>query len=196
MTYLEYKHRVEFGRDEYTEIAEDCEEHGLHWFASPWDVPSVEFLESFDVVAHKVASASITDHELLRALAATGKPIILSTGMSTIEEIDAAVEILGTQQADPHALHLHLPAAAGGGEPAHDHHAAGALRGAGRLFRARARPADLVGRGHAGRGGGGAAHHARPHHVGLGPRRLAGARRAASTWSGTSASSSRRSATV
>ncbi|AAZ54050.1 N-acetylneuraminate synthase family protein [Thermobifida fusca] len=93
MTYLEYKHRVEFGRDEYTEIAKICEENGLQWFASPWDVPSVEFLESFDVVAHKVASASITDHELLRALAATGKPIILSTGMSTIEEIDAAVEI-------------------------------------------------------------------------------------------------------
>ncbi|MEY9214388.1 N-acetylneuraminate synthase family protein [Thermobifida halotolerans] len=93
MTYLEYKHRVEFGRDEYTEIAKICDDHGLHWFASPWDVPSVEFLESFDVVTHKVASASITDHELLRALAATGKPIILSTGMSTIEEIDAAVEL-------------------------------------------------------------------------------------------------------
>ncbi len=93
MTYLEYKHRVEFGRDEYTEIAKICDENGLQWFASPWDVPSVEFLESFDVVAHKVASASITDHELLRALAATGKPIILSTGMSTIEEIDAAVEL-------------------------------------------------------------------------------------------------------
>lgn len=93
MTYLEYKHRVEFGRDEYTEIAKICDENGLQWFASPWDVPSVEFLESFDVVAHKVASASITDHELLRALAATGKPVILSTGMSTIEEIDAAVEL-------------------------------------------------------------------------------------------------------
>ncbi|GAA3760347.1 N-acetylneuraminate synthase [Spinactinospora alkalitolerans] len=93
MTYLEYKHRVEFGQDEYREIAKYAEECGLQWFASPWDVPSVEFLESFDVVTHKVASASITDHELLRALAATGRPIILSTGMSTIDEIDAAVEI-------------------------------------------------------------------------------------------------------
>jgi N-acetylneuraminate synthase len=96
MTYLEYKHRVEFGHDEYAAIGKYCEERGLQWFASPWDVPSVDFLEEFDVVTHKVASASITDKELLRALAATGKPIILSTGMSDIEEIDDAVEILGT----------------------------------------------------------------------------------------------------
>jgi N-acetylneuraminate synthase len=98
MTYLEYKHRVEFGHDEYAAIAKYCDERGLQWFASPWDVPSVDFLEEFDVVTHKVASASITDKELLRALAATGKPIILSTGMSEIEEIDEAVEILGTDK--------------------------------------------------------------------------------------------------
>jgi YrbI family 3-deoxy-D-manno-octulosonate 8-phosphate phosphatase len=98
MTYLEYKHRVEFGPDEYAQIAKYCDERGLHWFASPWDVPSVEFLEAMDVVTHKVASASVTDLELLRALAATGKPIFLSTGMSTLEEIDRAVEILGTDR--------------------------------------------------------------------------------------------------
>ncbi|GLX01145.1 N-acetylneuraminate synthase family protein [Microtetraspora sp. NBRC 16547] len=98
MTYLDYKIRTEFGRDEYTEIAKYCAERGIEWFASPWDVPSVEFLEEMDVVTHKVASASVTDHEMLRALAATGKPIILSTGMSTIEEIDRAVEILGTSR--------------------------------------------------------------------------------------------------
>ncbi|SPL89296.1 N-acetylneuraminate synthase [[Actinomadura] parvosata subsp. kistnae] len=98
MTYLEYKERTEFGRDEYTQIAKYCDERGLHWFASPWDVPSVEFLEEMDVLVHKVASASVADHELLRALAATGKPIILSTGMSTLSEIDAAVEILGTEK--------------------------------------------------------------------------------------------------
>jgi N-acetylneuraminate synthase len=98
MTYLEYKHRVEFGHDDYAAIGKYCEERGLQWFASPWDVPSVDFLEEFDVVTHKVASASITDKELLRALAATGKPIILSTGMSEIEEIDEAVEILGTDK--------------------------------------------------------------------------------------------------
>ncbi|WP_433442658.1 N-acetylneuraminate synthase family protein [Nonomuraea sp. CA-141351] len=98
MTYLEYKERTEFGFDEYRQIAKYCDERGLHWFASPWDVPSVEFLEEMDVLTHKVASASIADHELLRALAATGKPIILSTGMSTLSEIDAAVEILGTDK--------------------------------------------------------------------------------------------------
>ncbi|MEV5410441.1 N-acetylneuraminate synthase family protein [Thermopolyspora sp. NPDC052614] len=98
MTYLEYRHRVEFGVDEYRQIAKYCAERGLDWFASPWDVPSVEFLEDLDVVTHKVASASVTDHALLRALAATGKPIILSTGMSTLDEIDRAVEILGTSR--------------------------------------------------------------------------------------------------
>ncbi|QFY08651.1 NTP transferase domain-containing protein [Nonomuraea phyllanthi] len=98
MTYLEYKERTEFGADEYRQIAKYCDERGLHWFASPWDVPSVEFLEEMDVLVHKVASAGVADHELLRALAATGKPIIMSTGMSTLPEIDAAVEILGTDR--------------------------------------------------------------------------------------------------
>ena len=96
MTYLEYKHRVEFGEEENAEIDRYWAQHGVQWFASPWDVPSVEFLERFDVVTHKVASASITDREMLRALAATGKPVILSTGMSELKEIDEAVEILGT----------------------------------------------------------------------------------------------------
>jgi N-acetylneuraminate synthase len=95
MTYLDYRYRVEFDRDQYVEIGDYATLQGLDWFASPWDVPSVEFLEELNVVAHKVASASVTDIELLEALAATGKPIILSTGMSTIDQIDAAVEILG-----------------------------------------------------------------------------------------------------
>lgn len=98
MTYLEYKERTEFGRDEYRQISKYCDERGLHWFASPWDVPSVDFLEEMDVPVHKIASASIADHELLRALAATGKPLLLSTGMSTLSEIDEAVEILGTEK--------------------------------------------------------------------------------------------------
>ncbi len=97
MTYLEYRYRVEFDREQYLELGEYAASRDLDWFASPWDVPAVAFLEDLDVVAHKVASASLTDHELLRALAATGKPIILSTGMSTLEQIDAAVEVLGTE---------------------------------------------------------------------------------------------------
>ena len=96
MTYLEYRYRVEFDREQYVEIGDYATLRGLDWFASPWDVPAVEFLEDLNVVAHKVASASVTDLELLAALAATGKPVILSTGMSTMEQIDAAVEVLGT----------------------------------------------------------------------------------------------------
>lgn len=97
MTYLEYRHRVEFGRDEYVAIGDYATLRGLDWFASPWDVPSVEFLEDLNVVAHKVASACLTDGELLEALRASGKPIILSTGMSTMEQIDRAIGILGTE---------------------------------------------------------------------------------------------------
>ncbi|QKJ19631.1 N-acetylneuraminate synthase family protein [Microbacterium hominis] len=103
MTYFEYRQRVEFGRDEYIEISDYAMLRGLEWFASPWDVPSVQFLEELGAVAHKVASASLTDHELLRALRDTGKTVILSTGMSTIEEIDAAIEVLGTE----HLLLMH-----------------------------------------------------------------------------------------
>jgi N-acetylneuraminate synthase len=96
MTYLEYKYRVEFEEEGYRAIDVHCAKRGVHWFASPWDVPSVEFLEKFDVVTHKIASASVTDIELLTAVRETGKPVILSTGMSTLEEIDKAVETLGT----------------------------------------------------------------------------------------------------
>jgi N-acetylneuraminate synthase len=97
MTYMDYRYRVEFEDEEYREIDNYCSKVGLHWFASPWDVPSVAFLERFDVVTHKVASASLTDTGLLSALRDTGKPVVLSTGMSTIEEIDRAVEVLGTE---------------------------------------------------------------------------------------------------
>ncbi|MGD2203363.1 N-acetylneuraminate synthase family protein [Microbacterium maritypicum] len=98
MSYLDYRRRVEFGRDEYVEIGDHATMLGLDWFASPWDVPSVAFLEDLGVVAHKVASASLTDIELLVALRETGKPVILSTGMSTIEQIDRALDTLGTDR--------------------------------------------------------------------------------------------------
>jgi len=98
MSYLEYRHRVEFGRDEYAEIAEHAALHGLDWFASPWDVPAVADLESYGVAAYKIASASVTDLELLETVRGTGKPVILSTGMSTMDEIDRAVTVLGTER--------------------------------------------------------------------------------------------------
>jgi N-acetylneuraminate synthase len=98
MSYLDYRRRVEFGRDEYVEVGDHATMRGLDWFASPWDVPSVEFLEDLNVVAHKVASASLTDTELLEALRETGKPVILSTGMSTMEQIDRAMGVLNTDR--------------------------------------------------------------------------------------------------
>lgn len=94
MTYLDYKNKIEFWEAEYAAISKRAQERGIDWFASPWDVPSVEFLESMNVFAYKIASASLTDYELLEAVRATGKPTILSTGMSTVDEIDTAVNTL------------------------------------------------------------------------------------------------------
>lgn len=88
------KRALEFGEAEYKEIDAYCREKGIQWFCSPWDEKSVDFLEPFNPICYKVASASLTDHALLRRLKATGRPIIASTGMSTIDEIDAAVEVL------------------------------------------------------------------------------------------------------
>lgn len=96
ITYLDYRHRVEFGEEEYREIDAYCRERGILWFASVWDEDSVDFLETFSLPCLKIPSASLTDHELLRHARATGRPIILSTGMSTMEQIRAAVDVLGT----------------------------------------------------------------------------------------------------
>ena len=98
MSYLDYRRRVEFDRDEYIEVSDHALLRGLEWFASPWDEPSVGFLEDLGVAAHKVASACLTDTGLLSALRDTGKPVILSTGMSTIEQIDTAIGVLGTDR--------------------------------------------------------------------------------------------------
>jgi N-acetylneuraminate synthase len=97
MTYIDYRHRVEFDADDYRQIDAHARDRGIAWFASPWDVEAVDFLEQFDVPAHKVASASLTDDELLRRLRETGRTIILSTGMSTPKQIRHAVEVLGSE---------------------------------------------------------------------------------------------------
>jgi N-acetylneuraminate synthase len=97
MTYLEYRRKVEFGEAEYREIDRYCKKRNIPWFASVWDEPSVDFLEQFHMPAYKIPSAALTDHNLLRHLRKTGKPLILSTGMSTIEQIKVAVEVLGTE---------------------------------------------------------------------------------------------------
>ncbi|MDD5772146.1 MAG: N-acetylneuraminate synthase family protein [bacterium] len=89
------KYGLEFEIEEYQEINRYCREKGITWFASCWDEGSVDFIDQFDVPCYKIASASLTDDDLLRYTRAKGKPIILSTGMSTIEQIDHAVEVLG-----------------------------------------------------------------------------------------------------
>ncbi len=94
-TNRDYKEAIEFGREEYEEIDRYCKQRGIMWFASPWDIKSVDFLEKFDVPCYKIASASLTDDELLRHIKSKGKPIILSTGMSTVEQIKHAVDLLG-----------------------------------------------------------------------------------------------------
>ncbi|MBD3219966.1 N-acetylneuraminate synthase [bacterium] len=94
MTYIEYRHRVEFDRDDYAEIDRYCRERGIHWCASCWDEEAVDFIEQFDPPLYKAASASLTDHALLQRMQATGKPLMISTGMSTWGEIEQAVAVL------------------------------------------------------------------------------------------------------
>ncbi len=97
MSYIEYRHRMEFGLDDYAALDRHCRERNILWFASCWDEESVSFIEQFDPPCYKVASASLTDAALIRMKRSLGKPIILSTGMSTLDEIDEAVRVAGTQ---------------------------------------------------------------------------------------------------
>ncbi len=91
----ELKRGLEFGQEQYREIDAHCRKQGILWFASPWDEASVDFLEAFSPPCHKVASASLTDRGLLTRLRKAGRPVILSTGMSTLPQIDEAVKTLG-----------------------------------------------------------------------------------------------------
>lgn len=97
ITYLEYRYKVEFSEKEYREIDRYCKQKGVAWFASAWDEQAVDFLEQFDPPAYKIPSASITDHALLRYARNAGKPLVISTGMSTMEQIRAAVKAVGTE---------------------------------------------------------------------------------------------------
>jgi N-acetylneuraminate synthase len=98
MTYLEYRYRIEFGEEEYATIDRYCREKGITWFASCWDEPSVDFIERFSPACYKVASASLTDTRLLRHTAATGRPIVLSSGMSTMDEIERGVALVDPER--------------------------------------------------------------------------------------------------
>ena len=98
ISYIDYRRKMEFQQHEYGEIDRFCNELGISWFASVWDEPSVDFMEQFNPVCYKVPSASLTDHALLSCLKGTGRPVILSTGMSTMEQIHEAVDQLDTDK--------------------------------------------------------------------------------------------------
>jgi N-acetylneuraminate synthase len=94
MIYLDYKYRIEFQKREYDYINKYAKEKPLAWSASAWDLPSLEFLMQYDIPFIKIPSAKITDKELLEQAAKAGKPLFVSSGMSTIEEVDNAVNIM------------------------------------------------------------------------------------------------------
>ncbi len=95
ITYLEYRYKVEFNEEQYHEIDRYCREKGIAWMVSVWDQPSVDFMEKFDTPAYKIPSASLTDFGLIRKARATDKPLILSSGMSTMEQIHQGVKMAG-----------------------------------------------------------------------------------------------------
>jgi len=97
MTYIEYRHKIEFSKKQFEEIVDYCKRKNIIWFSSCWDEESVDFIESFDPILYKLASASLTDDDLLVRHKSLNKPLIISTGMSTLEEIENAVEIYGTE---------------------------------------------------------------------------------------------------
>lgn len=119
ITYLDYRYKVEFSEKQYREIDAHCKQKGIDWFVSVWDEGSVDFMEKFGTPCYKVPSASLTDRNLLKQLKTTGKPIILSTGMSSMEQIKAAVKEVdmdnlmlthttSTYPCDPEELNLRM----------------------------------------------------------------------------------------
>ena len=119
ITYMEYRMKTQFGEMEYAEIERYCKQVGMDWFVSVWDEEAVNFMEKFDPICYKIPSASLTDHKLLTHLRSTGRPLILSTGMSTMDQIKASVALIGeenlalthatsTYPCDPHELNLRM----------------------------------------------------------------------------------------
>ena len=94
ITYLQYKKKIEFEKKEYDIIDAYCKEKGIYWTASCWDIPSVEFINQYKPAFHKVPSAMLTDEKIILAYKKSGIPMILSTGMSSLEEIDSAAKML------------------------------------------------------------------------------------------------------
>jgi len=105
MKYIDYKHKLEFGKEQYDYIDKYCKEKPIDWTASVWDLPSLEFILNYDIPFIKIPSAKLTDKNLLLEVAKSKKPILLSTGMSTIGEIDEAVNILENYASEYALMH-------------------------------------------------------------------------------------------
>ena len=95
ITYLDYRYKVEFGDEQYCEIGRYCKDKKIDWMVSVWDEPSIDFMEKFVTPAYKIPSASLTDHNLLTYVRKTKRPVIISSGMSTMEQIKRAVQVVG-----------------------------------------------------------------------------------------------------
>ena len=119
ISYLDYRYKVEFAEKEYAEIDRYARELGITWFASVWDEPAADFMEQYQPVCYKIPSASLTDTNLLKHLRKTGRPLVLSTGMSTMDQIKKAVDAIGeenlaimhatsTYPCEPYELNLHM----------------------------------------------------------------------------------------
>ena len=107
MSYLEYKYKVEFGKNEYDDINQYCNDRNIAWSASPWDLDSLNFLNQYSIPFIKIPSALLTDLNLLKASAKTNKKLIISTGMSTLDEIDQAVDTIKTANSSCNYAILH-----------------------------------------------------------------------------------------
>jgi N-acetylneuraminate synthase len=95
---MDYRYRVEFETDAYAEIDDYCREKGILWFASCWDEPSVDFIEQFEPPCFKIASAAITNDQLIAKHVEKERPLVLSTGMSSMDEIDHTISRLDPQK--------------------------------------------------------------------------------------------------
>jgi len=104
-TQRQQKEGLEFGEKEFDKIDQYCKDKGILWFASAWDIPSLEFLDKYDLEYHKIASAMIIDTQLLKEVAKRNKHTFISTGMSSIEEIDKAVKIFSSEKCKFELMH-------------------------------------------------------------------------------------------
>jgi N-acetylneuraminate synthase len=98
ISYIDYRHKIEFGLEEFQQIDNYCRAQKIDWFVSCWDPDSVQFMREFRTICIKIPSASLTDRVLLESCKASGEPLMLSTGMSSMEQIDKAVNLLGTER--------------------------------------------------------------------------------------------------